>query len=82
MLFRDIIFVCSENHATAINTLCGQNAEFLYFKSGSKQPLLIIQVRLLKQQLLLICITLDVSTFKASSSGVSNYTLLHYWIAT
>jgi hypothetical protein len=29
MLYREIIAVCSEIHTKHINTLCGQNAEFL-----------------------------------------------------
>ena len=29
MLYREIIAVCSEIHTKHINTLCGQNAEFM-----------------------------------------------------
>jgi len=29
MLYREIIAVCSQNHTKYINTLCGQNVEFL-----------------------------------------------------
>jgi len=29
MLYREIIVVCSQIHAKLINTLCGQNVEFL-----------------------------------------------------
>jgi hypothetical protein len=29
MLYREIIAVCSEIHTEHINTLCGQNLEFL-----------------------------------------------------
>jgi len=29
MLYREIIVVCSEIHTKHINTLCGQNVEFL-----------------------------------------------------
>jgi hypothetical protein len=29
MLYREIIAVCSEIHKKYINTLCGQNVEFL-----------------------------------------------------
>ena len=29
MMYREIIAVCSEIHAKHINTLCGQNVEFL-----------------------------------------------------
>ena len=29
MLFGEIIAVCSEIHTKHINTLCGQNAEFM-----------------------------------------------------
>jgi len=32
MLCRDIITVCSEIHTKHINTLCGQNVEFLDVK--------------------------------------------------
>jgi len=32
MLYREIIAVCSENHAKHINTLCGQNVELLDVK--------------------------------------------------
>jgi len=32
MLFKEIIAVCSEIHTKHINTLCGQNAEFLNVK--------------------------------------------------
>jgi len=31
MLCREIIAVCSEIHTKHINTLCGQNVEFLNF---------------------------------------------------
>jgi hypothetical protein len=34
MLFREIIAVCCENHTEHINTLCGQNAEFIDVKAG------------------------------------------------
>jgi hypothetical protein len=34
MLYSEIIAVCSHTHTKHINTLCGQNAEFLYFKPG------------------------------------------------
>jgi hypothetical protein len=33
MLFGEIIAVYCENHTEHINTLCGQNAEFLNFKA-------------------------------------------------
>jgi hypothetical protein len=32
MLYREIIAVCSEIHKKHINTLCGQNVEFLNLK--------------------------------------------------
>ena len=32
--YREIIAVCSEIHAKHINTLCGQNTEFLGVKAG------------------------------------------------
>jgi len=32
MLYREIIAVCSEIHAKHINTLCGQNVEFVSVK--------------------------------------------------
>jgi len=34
MLYREIIAVCSQIHTKHINTLCGQNAEFLSVKPG------------------------------------------------
>jgi hypothetical protein len=34
MLYREIIAVCSEIHTKHINTLCGQNKEFLNVKPG------------------------------------------------
>jgi len=34
MLYRDIMAVCSEIHTKHINTLCGQNVDFLNFKPG------------------------------------------------
>jgi hypothetical protein len=34
MLRREIIAVCSEIHTKHINTLCGQNVEFLNVKPG------------------------------------------------
>jgi hypothetical protein len=34
MLYREIIAVCSETHTKHINTLCGQNVEFVYVKPG------------------------------------------------
>ena len=32
MLYREIIAVCSEIHTKHINTLCGQNVEFVIVK--------------------------------------------------
>jgi hypothetical protein len=32
MLYSEIIAVCSENHTKHINTLCGQNVEFVNVK--------------------------------------------------
>ena len=32
MLYREIIAVCSQIHTDHINTLCGQNVEFLNVK--------------------------------------------------
>jgi hypothetical protein len=34
MLYREIIIVCSRIHTKHINTLFGQNAEFLIVKPG------------------------------------------------
>jgi hypothetical protein len=34
MLYREIIAVCSEIHTKRINTLCGQNVEFVNVKPG------------------------------------------------
>jgi hypothetical protein len=34
MLYREIIAVCSEIHTKHINTLCGQNVEFVSVKPG------------------------------------------------
>jgi len=34
MLFMEIIAVCSQIHAKHINTLCGQNVEFVNVKAG------------------------------------------------
>ena len=34
MLYREIIAVCSQIHTKHINTLCGQNVQFLNFTSG------------------------------------------------
>jgi hypothetical protein len=34
MLYREIIAVCSEIHTKHINTLCGQNVEFVNVKPG------------------------------------------------
>ena len=33
MLYREIIDICSQIHTKHINTLCGQNVEFLYVKA-------------------------------------------------
>jgi len=35
MLYKEIIAVCSQIHTKHINTLCGQNVEFVNVKSGS-----------------------------------------------
>ena len=35
MLYREIIAVCSQIHTKHINTLCGQNVEFLNVTAGS-----------------------------------------------
>ena len=37
MLYREIIAVCSQIHTKHINTLCGQNVEFLSVLAGGKQ---------------------------------------------
>jgi hypothetical protein len=34
MLYREIIAVCSEIHTKHINTMCGQNVEFVNVKPG------------------------------------------------
>jgi hypothetical protein len=34
MLYREIIAVCSQIHTKHINTLCGQNVEFVNVKPG------------------------------------------------
>jgi hypothetical protein len=34
MLYREIIAVCSQIHKKHINTLCGQNVEFVNVKPG------------------------------------------------
>jgi len=34
MLYREIIAVCSEIHIKHLNTLCGQNVEFVNVKHG------------------------------------------------
>jgi hypothetical protein len=34
MLYSEIIAVCSEIHTKHINTLCGQNVEFMNVKHG------------------------------------------------
>jgi hypothetical protein len=34
MLYREIIAVCSEIHTKYINTLCGQNVEFVNVEPG------------------------------------------------
>jgi len=34
MLYREIIAVCSQIHTKLINTLCGQNVEFVNVKPG------------------------------------------------
>jgi hypothetical protein len=34
MLCREIIAVCSETHTNHINTLCGQNVQFVNVKPG------------------------------------------------
>jgi len=34
MLYREIIAVCSEIHTKHINTVCGQNVEFVSLKPG------------------------------------------------
>ena len=34
MLYREIIAVCSQIHTKHINTLCGQNVEYINVKAG------------------------------------------------
>jgi hypothetical protein len=34
MLYREVMAVCSEIHTKHINTLCGQNVEFVNVKPG------------------------------------------------
>jgi len=36
MLYRKIIAVCSEIHTKHVNTLCGQNVEFVDVELGGK----------------------------------------------
>jgi hypothetical protein len=36
MLYREIIAVCSQIHTKHINTLCGQNVEFVNVKPSFK----------------------------------------------
>ena len=36
MLYREIIAVCSQIHTKHINTLCGQNVEFVNIRSAGK----------------------------------------------
>ena len=36
MLYREIIAVCSEIHTKHINTVCGQNVEFVNIKPGDR----------------------------------------------
>jgi hypothetical protein len=38
MQYREIIAVCSEIHTKHINTLCGQDAQFLRVKPGGTDP--------------------------------------------
>ena len=38
MLYREIIAVCSQIHTKHINTLCGQNVEFVNVKPGGAGP--------------------------------------------
>ena len=38
MLYREIIAVCSQMHTKHINTLCGQNVEFVSVKPGGIGP--------------------------------------------
>jgi len=37
MLYREITAVCSQIHTKHINTLCGQNVEFVNVKPGGTQ---------------------------------------------
>ena len=37
MLYREIMAVCSEIHTKHINTLCGQNREFLFIEGGGTE---------------------------------------------
>jgi hypothetical protein len=43
MLYREIIAVCSEIHTKHINTLCGQNVEFVNVKPGRTYIYIYIQ---------------------------------------
>ena len=45
MLYREIIAVCSEIHTKHINTLCGQNVEFVNVKPGGAHIKLKVQNR-------------------------------------
>jgi len=38
MLYREIMAVCSEIHTKHINTVCGQNVEFLNVKAHPLKP--------------------------------------------
>ena len=37
MLYREIMAVCSQNHTKHINTIFGQNVQFVNVKTGAPQ---------------------------------------------
>ena len=39
MFCREVIAVCSKNHAKHVNSVCGQNAKFLSIKPGGRVQL-------------------------------------------
>jgi hypothetical protein len=59
MLYREIIAVCSEIHTKHINTLCGQNVEFLKTQSvaRSKHSVSVIKTSqlMLYREIIAVC---------------------------
>jgi hypothetical protein len=68
MRYREIIAVCSEIHTKHINTLCGQNVEFLHVKPGGTYCIVTAGLYRFKVSALSVCDTASLPTVQNTAS--------------